>query len=217
MRAGPWVATLTSVVLIAAPVAASEPVPVQRPGAAAPEAAPPTAEPAPPAVEPTAEAAPPAEVAPAVESSPASTPTESAPAESAPAEPPPPAAPFEADDDEVTEAEVAAATPTEADIREIKLRRAQSMIAVGAVAALAGFVMAVAAGVEHAKADCKFGLDDCANAPRPAVTKGLGIGGAIGLVGGAALVGIGVYKLRKLRASVAVDGRSAGVVLSGRF
>ncbi|HWB73365.1 MAG TPA: carboxypeptidase-like regulatory domain-containing protein, partial [Nannocystaceae bacterium] len=71
-------------------------------------------------------------------------------------------------------------------------RRSSTMIAAGAVSALAGFVMVVAAGVEANKAPCKFGEDDCANAPRPAVAKGMGIGGALALAGGATLVLVGV-------------------------
>ena len=107
--------------------------------------------------------------------------------------------------------------PSDADRREIQIRRAQTAIAAGSIAALAGFVLVIAAGVEGAKPDCKFGLDECSNAPRPRVTTGLAIGAAVLLAGGGTLLGVGIYKLRRVRASLAVDGRSAGLVLSGRF
>jgi hypothetical protein len=230
MRRGSIIATLTSVLLVAPPAWAGDP-PVQRPSV--PEPAPPTAPaPAPAPVEPApVESAPvegaPVETAP-VEPAPAEAPVAEAPAEvpaEVPAEAPPAAEPTPAPvlddadpyDDEVTEAEVASATPSDADRREIQIRRSQTAIAAGSIAALGGFVLIIAAGVEGAKPDCKFGLDDCANAPRPRLTTGLGIGAAVLLAGGAALLGVGIYRLRRLRASVAVDGRSAGLVLSGRF
>jgi hypothetical protein len=227
MTRGSMIATLTSVLLVAPPAWAGDPVPVQRPNA--PVAAPPTAEPVAPepvapepiapepiAPEPIAPGETPVSVDPAA---PAEAPVESAgsqPAELA-AEPPPPVIDDADPYDEVTEDEVAAATPSDADRREIQLRRSQAAIAAGSVAVLAGLVMVIAAGVEGAKPDCKFGLDDCDNAPRPRVTTGLAIGAAVLIAGGGTMLGVGIHKLRRVRASLAVDGRSAGLVLSGRF
>lgn len=233
MTFGSMVAVWTSAWLIAAPAAPSDPVPVQRPNAAPPPsaapdpiapteapAAPPTAAPqeAPSETPPEVPSEAPPEVpadAPA-EASVDATPTESISSEVAVGAPAPVVV---ADDDldEVTEAEVAAATPIEDEQREAKIRRAQTMIAAGSIAAIGGFVMAIAAGIEGAKPECKFGLDECSNAPRPNVTAGLAIGATIGLAAGAALLGVGVYKLRKVRASIVADGRTAGLVISGRF
>jgi hypothetical protein len=227
MTFGSMVALWLSGLLVAPPAATSDPVPVQRPNVAPPpSAAPPEPiapiepiAPEPIAPEPIAPVEAPAEAP--VDAAPTDAPAES-PAESvvpteASAEPAPAVVITDEDLDEVTEAEVAAATPIAADRREAQIRSAQTMIAAGSIFAIGGFVMAVAAGVEGAKPDCKFGLDDCSNAPRPKVTTGLAIGATIGLAAGAALLGVGIYKLRKVRASVAVDGRTAGLVISGRF
>lgn len=101
--------------------------------------------------------------------------------------------------------------------RERRERRAQVMLSGGAIAAVAGLLLLVGAGVEHNKPACKFGLDDCANAPRPRLAKGLAVGGALAVVGGAVLVGFGAHRLRKLRAGVQADATSAALVVHGRF
>ncbi len=229
MTFGSMVAVWTSAWLIAAPAATSDPVPVQRPSAAPPPSA------APDPIAPTEAPAAPPTAAPteapseAPTEAPSDVPTEApveAPVEATPTEAvssevavgaPAPVVVADDDLDEVTEEEVAAATPIEDEQREAKIRRAQTMIAAGSIAAIGGFVMAIAAGIEGAKPECKFGLDDCSNAPRPNVTAGLAIGATIGLAAGAALLGVGVYKLRKVRASIVADGRTAGLVISGRF
>lgn len=224
MTRGRMIAMLASVLLVVPPAWAGDPVPVQRPND--PEATPPASlapEPVAP-VEAESPAAP-SEPAPAPEpEAPVEAPVASeAPASepavepAAPTEAPPPIPSDEEFYGEVTEEEVAAATPSDADRREVQIQRSQAAIAAGSIAALAGLVMIIAAGVEGAKPDCKFGLDDCSNAPRPRVTTGLAIGASVMLAGGGTLLGVGIYKLRRLRASVAVDGRSAGIVLRGRF
>ncbi len=106
---------------------------------------------------------------------------------------------------------------TEIERREKIERRAATMIAAGSVAGLAGLVMIIAAGVEANKPPCMFGLDTCSNAPRPAFAKGLGIGGALAVAGGATLVLVGVFSRRRMRAAVAADNQSAALVISGRF
>jgi hypothetical protein len=223
MTFGSMVALWLSGLLVAPPTATSDPVPVQRPSEAPPpSAAPPEPiapiepiAPEPIAPEPIAPAEAPVDAAPT--DPPAEPPGESVVTTDASAEPAPAVVITDEDLDEVTEEEVAAATPIDADRREAQIRSAQTMIAAGSIFAIGGFVMAVAAGVEGAKPDCKFGLDECSNGPRPKVTTGLAIGATIGLAAGAALLGVGIYKLRKVRASVAVDGRTAGLVISGRF
>lgn len=231
MTFGSVVAVWTSAWLVAASAAPSDPVPVQRPSASPPTAVPdPVAPPATPAEPPTAA---PTEAPPeAPTETPAEAPVDAGteaptdtPVEAAPVEPEPIAAetavgapaPVVTDDalDDVEEDSNAIAIDD--DKRETKIRRAQTMIAAGSIAAIGGFVMAIAAGIEGAKPDCKFGLDDCDNAPRPNVTAGLAVGATLGLAAGAALLGVGIYKLRKVRASVVADGRTAGLVISGRF
>jgi hypothetical protein len=110
--------------------------------------------------------------------------------------------------------------PTESvelERREKVERRAAVMLATGAISAIGGFVMVIAAGIEANKPPCMFGLDDCSNAPRPAVAKGMGIGGAVLMAGGAALITFGALSRRRLRAAVAADSQSVGVTLRGRF
>ncbi|MEX1361746.1 MAG: carboxypeptidase-like regulatory domain-containing protein [Nannocystaceae bacterium] len=108
-------------------------------------------------------------------------------------------------------------TTEELDRRRFEAARAHTMISIGGVSGVAGLLLLIGAAVEGAKRECQFGLDDCAAAPRPALTRGLAIGGAILVSGGAALVGLGVHRQRKLRASIAADDRSAAIVLTGRF
>jgi len=105
----------------------------------------------------------------------------------------------------------------ERDRREREITRGQTMIAIGSVAAMGGLFMIMGAGVEAAKPDCKFGLDDCSNAPRPAVARGLGIGGAVLVAGGSTLLGFGIHTLRRARAGFVVDGQTAGIVIRGKF
>lgn len=108
-------------------------------------------------------------------------------------------------------------TTEELDRRREEETRAQTLLSVGGVSALGGILLLIGAGVENAKRDCQFGLEDCPAAPRPQVTRGLAVGGLVALVGGTALVALGVHKKRRLRASIAADDRSAALVLTGRF
>jgi hypothetical protein len=105
----------------------------------------------------------------------------------------------------------------EIDRREREASRARSMLAIGGVAAVGAMILFIAAGVEGAKHDCQFGLDDCARAPRPKVTAGLAIGGGILAVGGGTLIGLGAHRLRKLRASIAVQDGTLALRVAGRF
>jgi hypothetical protein len=189
-------------------------VPIQRPGTAPPDTAAPSVE-SPSTGAPPTDAAPTDEPAPAVEAAPEPTPT----VEPAPAEPA--VAPTSADldlamDDDAL-AKAYAESSDELDARDKKLRRANSMIAIGAVTATAGLVMLIGAVTEANKPDCKFDLDTCANAPRPAVARGLGAGAGIALAGGLALVGVGAFKRYKLRPSVDANATSVAITLRGRF
>ncbi|MBX7080521.1 MAG: carboxypeptidase-like regulatory domain-containing protein [Nannocystaceae bacterium] len=113
---------------------------------------------------------------------------------------------------------VAPASPVfDLEHHERKIERAGLMIAAGSVAALGGLLMIVAAGVEANKPECMFGLDDCANAPRPEFARALGIAGGVVLAGGAALVGVGIARRHRLRAQLRGDWTSIGVTVSGRF
>lgn len=116
--------------------------------------------------------------------------------------------------------DVKVAPPTET--RELERRakietRSSTMIAVGSIAAIGGLVMIIGGIIEANKPPCMFGLDECSNQPRPAVAKGMGIGGAVALAGGAALVGFGVAKRLRLRAAIEADNTHAALVLRGRF
>lgn len=108
-------------------------------------------------------------------------------------------------------------TSEELDRRQREATQAHTLLSLGGVSAVAGVLLLIGAGVENAKWDCKFGLDECAAAPRPQVARGLAIAGVVAVTGGAALVGLGIHRQRRLRASIAADDRSAAVVLSGRF
>jgi hypothetical protein len=178
-------------------------VPIQRPVAPT-EAAPTEAAPT--------EAAP-TEAAP-TEAAPTEIEAEPAPAAATePATPPEPTAPT----DPVDVAAAYAATTHDLDDRDRQLRRASSLIAGGAVAATVGLVMLIGAGTEAAKPDCKFGLDSCANAPRPAIARGLGIGSAIALAGGAAMIGFGLHRRHRLQTSFGADANSVAMTVAGRF
>ncbi len=109
-------------------------------------------------------------------------------------------------------------TPTEEIERRAAIEtRARTLIAMGGVAEVAAIGLLIATGVENSKPDCNFGLDDCADAPRPKLAAGLGITGGIMAAGGAALIGIGVHRLRRLRAEIAVADGEVAFVLSGKF
>jgi hypothetical protein len=103
------------------------------------------------------------------------------------------------------------------DRDERDLRRATSVLAGGAVLATLGSLMALGALTEARKAPCKFDLETCPNAPRPNVTRGLAAGAIVGIVGGGALVAVGLVKRRRIRARIDADLRSAGIVVAGRF
>jgi hypothetical protein len=108
-------------------------------------------------------------------------------------------------------------TTAELDSRDFQRQRAQTLIAIGGVAEIGALVMLLAAAIEQRKPDCKFDRSDCADPPRPAVTMGLGIGGGILALTGAALLGVGIHRLRKLNARIAIDDRTVGFTLSGNF
>ncbi len=195
-------------------------VPIQRPGespteTAAPEATAPEAT-APEATAPADTAATAEAVAP---TEPTSAPVAAPPAVDSPesvAEPvisPEPASPT----DPVDLAAAYAATTHDLDDRDRQLRRASSLIAGGAVTATAGLVMLIGAATEAAKPECKFGLDTCPNAPRPAIARGLGIGAAIALAGGAAMIGYGLHRRHRLQTSFGADANSVAMTVSGRF
>lgn len=204
-------------------------VPIQRAGqaqvtpsetAAPTETAPPapneTAAPADPvapdeAAAPTEAAAPNEAAAPDEDAAPTETGDATTPAE--PTTPPSPAIPT----DPVDLAQAYASTTHDLDDRDRQLRRASSLIAGGAVAATAGLVMLIGAATEAAKPECKFDLDTCANAPRPAVARGLGIGSAIALAGGAAMIGYGLHRRHRLMTSFGADANSVAMTVSGRF
>ncbi len=119
-----------------------------------------------------------------------------------------------------TEAELAqlyAASTDDLDRIDRELRRAQALISIGAVATTAGLLMLIGAATEAAKPPCKFDLDTCANAPRPRMARGLGIGAAVTLVGGATLIGIGGHRRHRLRARIDADAKNVALTVSGRF
>lgn len=130
-------------------------------------------------------------------------------------------APFRTAWDETSaEADAAAAAAPityDLDQDDRKLARAQTMIAAGSVAGVGALVMLIAAGVEHNKPKCMFGLEDCSNAPRPAVATGLAVGGALLLGVGATLIGFGAAKQRRLRMAMGGDRTQVSVAISGRF
>lgn len=113
-------------------------------------------------------------------------------------------------------AEYAAAT-IDLDDLDRKLRRAEGLIAGGSVMGIAGLVMLIGAATEAAKPACKFDQDTCANAPRPAVARGLGIGSAIAIVGGATMLGLGLHRRHKIRTVFSGDTNSVALTLHGRF
>lgn len=106
---------------------------------------------------------------------------------------------------------------SELDARAWERQRANTMIAAGGVAGVGALVMLLAAAIERSKPDCKFGLPDCADAPRPAVAIGLGVTGGLFALASAALIGTGVHRIRKLNARISVDDRAMALVVSGRF
>ncbi len=108
-------------------------------------------------------------------------------------------------------------TTIELDERRRAMSRAQTMVAGGGLMGVTALLLLIGSAVENAKHECKFGLEDCAGAPRPSVTRGLAISGAVLAAGGAALVGVGVHRLRKLRAGFAADDNSVALTLTGRF
>jgi hypothetical protein len=202
MLASTFIAVLSSVALLAPEV------PIQRPGGTEPA---PVVEASPSA---DAPAAAPTSEAPPVESP--ETAVAAPPIEETPPAEPPPSTTDEVSND-IAIAQEYAASSDELDRRDKAMRRANSMIAIGAVTTLAGLVMLIAAVTEANKADCKFDLDTCANAPRPAVAKGLGAGAGIAIAGGIALVALGALKRYKLRPVVDANATSFAIGLRGRF
>jgi hypothetical protein len=116
------------------------------------------------------------------------------------------------------ELSVSPPTPTVVlDRRTAEERSARTMLAVGGVGAVGALGLIVAGIVEGAKHECMFGLEDCARAPRPALAAGLGITGAVLAVGSGTLLGVGTYRLRKLRARIEVEDGAVAFVVGGRF
>jgi hypothetical protein len=95
--------------------------------------------------------------------------------------------------------------------------RARTMLALGGVAVVGSIGLLIAASVEKRKPECNFGLDDCAAAPRHGLATTLGITGGLFAAGGAALIGVGAHRLRKLRAAVAIEDGEVALLVSGRF
>lgn len=170
------------------------------------EAPPATTEPPPesataPAAEPTALATPPAPATSATDDTASEEPLVVAPVEPG----------------ELTAADLEGFAPSDAERNEQKVRRTRGALAAGAVAAVAGGILLIAAHAERKKPECDFGLDDCADPPRRGVTRGLGISGAVLLFGGGALAGWSAIRLTRLRTEIWTRDRTAGVTLSGRF
>lgn len=95
--------------------------------------------------------------------------------------------------------------------------RAKTMIGAGGVLEVAALLLLIGAVVENRKPDCMFERDTCDDAPRPAVTTGLGIGSGVAAATGALLIGLGIRDLRRLRAEIDLDEESAMLRFSGRF
>ena len=118
------------------------------------------------------------------------------------------------------EVELTLAPPTTTEELERRAgieSRARTMIAMGGVAEVAAIGLLVATGVENSKPACNFDLDDCAAAPRPKLAAALGITGGLLAAGGAALIGVGVHRLRRLRAEIAISDGEVAFVFSGKF
>jgi hypothetical protein len=106
-------------------------------------------------------------------------------------------------------------TTEELDRRRDEEARARTMMSIGGVLAVGALGLLIGAGVERAKHECMFGLDDCPSAPRRNLAIGLGVSGAIAAVTGGVLIGLGIHRVRRLRASIAVqDGEVAFVALT---
>ncbi|MEM6990396.1 MAG: hypothetical protein AAF721_07865 [Myxococcota bacterium] len=101
--------------------------------------------------------------------------------------------------------------------RNREITRARTMLAAGGLSGVASVLLLIAAGVEASKPACKFGLETCDSGPRKGVAAGLGVTGAIAGLGAAALITVGVRRLRRLKVGVMGDEQSASVTLRGRF
>lgn len=101
--------------------------------------------------------------------------------------------------------------------RRRELARAHTMIVAGSLGIIAAALMFVSARVEGTKPDCNFGLDDCSDRPRPGLATGLGVAGGILTAGGTALIVVGAWKNRRIRARFDLDRQGASVNLTGRF
>lgn len=108
-------------------------------------------------------------------------------------------------------------TTEELQRRDREEAQARTMLAAGGILEVGALALLIGAGAERAKADCKFGLEDCPSSPRPGVALGLGLVGGLFAAGGAALLGVGAHRLRRLRASVAVEDGALAVLVAGRF
>jgi hypothetical protein len=98
-----------------------------------------------------------------------------------------------------------------------ELARGRAMVSVGGVAAATAVFLLISAGVEAAKPPCRFGPDACENPPRPNLIGAFaGVGAAL-LLGGSTLVVAGARRIRRVDARLVVDGRRAGLSVSGRF
>lgn len=114
--------------------------------------------------------------------------------------------------------EVAPPTTTETlDRRREEEQSARTLLAAGGLLAIGGALLLIATGVENAKRECLFDQDDCAAAPRPGLTRGLGVTGGLLMAGGAAMVTVGIVRKRRLKARIAIEDQAASLVLSGRF
>ncbi len=98
-----------------------------------------------------------------------------------------------------------------------ELRRAQLVASAGGVLIAGGIMMGITAALEAQKPDCPLDQTDCNFAPRPKIAGGLGIGAAVSIASGTALVVLGVRGIRRARPAVYVTPHTAGVSMSMRF
>lgn len=98
-----------------------------------------------------------------------------------------------------------------------ELHRPRLAIGGGAVLIASGLFMGVASGLEASKGACAFGLDDCANSPRPEVAAALGVAAGASLIGGSVLVAVGVKGMRRARAGVYASAEGGGASMTLTF
>lgn len=98
-----------------------------------------------------------------------------------------------------------------------ELHHPRLVASAGGVLIAGGIFMAVAAGLEAQRPACPLGQSDCNFGPRTDMATGLGVGAAVSIVGGTALVVLGVRSMRRARPTAYVTPRSGGVGMSMSF